>query len=227
MFRFFVNEKQENFFILDDLNLNHIKVVRIKNENFICVYKGEFYLTKLVQNSNKAEIIKKLELNNEPKNKVILALAILKTKSFEFAIQKAVEIGVSEIWPFFSKNVSQKLEGDLRKKLKRWEQICLHSAQQSFRNLIPKINLPVNYSDILKNSSNFSQKLIAFEGQKNQTKIDQSESDTIIIIGPEGGFDESEIELAQKFDFKVVSLGKRILRSETAAIFLLSKCIND
>lgn len=110
MFRFFVSEKQENFFILDDLNLNHIKVVRIKNENFICVYKGEFYLTKLVQNSNKAEIIEKLELNNEPKNKVILALAILKTKSFEFAIQKAVEIGVSEIWPFFSKNVSQKLE---------------------------------------------------------------------------------------------------------------------
>lgn len=93
--------------------------------------------------------------------------------------------------------------------------------------MIPKINLPVNYSDILKNSVNFSQKLIAFEGEKNQTKIDQSGSDTIIIIGPEGGFDESEIELAQKFDFKVVSLGKRILRSETAVIFLLSKCIND
>lgn len=227
MFRFFVNEKQENFFILDDLTLNHIKTVRIKNENFICVYQGQFYLVKLVKNSNKAEIIVKIDGSNEPKNQIVLAIAVIKTKAFEFAIQKAVEIGVNEIWPFYSKNVSQKLNGDLTKKLKRWEQICLHSAQQSFRNLVPKINLPMNYRDVLQKSENFPVKLIAFENEKSNTNFPETDQKTIIMIGPEGGFEETEIELAKKSNFQSVSLGKRILRSETAAIFLLSKCIKD
>ncbi|MXR57313.1 16S rRNA (uracil(1498)-N(3))-methyltransferase [Mesomycoplasma hyopneumoniae] len=227
MYRFFVNEKQENFFILTNLTLNHIKTVRIKNENFICVYQNEFYLVRLVPNSNKAEIIEKIKGNNEPKNKVVLALAILKTKSFEFAIQKAVEIGVNEIWPFYSKNVSQKISGDLEKKLKRWEQICLHSAQQSFRNLIPKINLPINYKDLLEQAKNFPVKLISFERAKNNINIPDNPQNTIIIIGPEGGFDDVEIQQAEKLGFQSITLGKRILRSETAAIFLLTKCIKD
>ncbi|AJC50003.1 16S rRNA (uracil(1498)-N(3))-methyltransferase [Mycoplasma flocculare] len=227
MFRFFVNEKYENFFILNDFILKHIKTVRIKHENFICVYNGHFYLTKLVKNSNKAEIITKININNEPKNEVVLALAVLKTKSFEFAIQKAVEIGVHEIWPFYSKNVNQKLNGDLSKKLKRWEQICLHSAQQSFRNLVPKINLPMNYNEILKKSEHFWVKLIAFEKEKSNVNFPEANKKTILMIGPEGGFSDEEVILAKKFGFQSISLGKRILRSETAAIFLLAKCIKD
>ncbi|MBG0730599.1 16S rRNA (uracil(1498)-N(3))-methyltransferase [Mycoplasma sp. 'Moose RK'] len=227
MFRFFVEKKQENFFVLSEFTLKHIKTVRIEHENFICVFEGKFYLTKLLPKSNLAKIISEIDLNNEPNNKVTLAIAIIKTKSFEFAIQKAIEIGVSEIWPFYSKNVSQKLGNDLNKKLDRWQLICLHSAQQSFRNFVPKILPPTSFAKILEKSSDFSTKLIAHEKAKTAfdfTKIGQK---TILIVGPEGGFADDEVDLAQKANFQAVSLGKRVLRSETAAIFLLSKCVND
>lgn len=85
----------------------------------------------------------------------------------------------------------------------------------------------MNYNEILKKSEHFWVKLIAFEKEKSNVNFPEANKKTILMIGPEGGFSDEEVILAKKFGFQSISLGKRILRSETAAIFLLAKCIKD
>lgn len=117
MFRFFVEQKEDNYFILTNEILNHIKVARVQNKNFICIYEQVFYLCKL--EGKKALIIEKIDANHEFKNQVILAMSVINTKRFELTIQKAAELGVSLFIPMLSQNVEQKLGNDIDKKLQR------------------------------------------------------------------------------------------------------------
>ncbi|WP_215740731.1 16S rRNA (uracil(1498)-N(3))-methyltransferase [Mesomycoplasma hyorhinis] len=220
MHRFFLFEKINNYFILDKRVLQHLKLIKSKNDKFICVYQEKFYLTKFVF-PNKAEIIEELNLNHEFKKQPMLAIAILKTKAFEFILQKAVELGVAKIIPFYSKNVEQKLGNDIDKKVQRWQEMVLHAAQQSFRNIIPKVEKPIKFHEVLNIEKNF--KFIAHEKENEENSQLLFDSDSLFLIGPEGGFTEDEIAKAKAKNFKVISLGKRILRSETAAMFCLAR----
>ncbi|WP_434336713.1 16S rRNA (uracil(1498)-N(3))-methyltransferase [Mesomycoplasma conjunctivae] len=223
MFRFFVNKKEDNYFILDKKIVKHISVVRQENKNFICVFQKEFYLTKF-EFPNRALILKKLDYNHENTENIVLAIAVLKTKAFEFAIQKATELGVNTIIPFYSQNVEQKLGNDIDKKLVRWQEIITHAAQQSFRNIIPVIEKPIKIKTLIENYQHMSNKFIAHEKENNNLMINSLfENNTIFLVGPEGGFTEDEVGIAENFGFQAISLGKRILRAETAAIFLLSR----
>ncbi|MCR8613168.1 MAG: 16S rRNA (uracil(1498)-N(3))-methyltransferase [Mycoplasma sp.] len=214
MYKFFVDKKEGNHFILDKKLINHIKVVRINQKEFICIYKKEFYICKM--DEKKALILKKLENDHEFKNSVILGMSYIKPKKFELTIQKAAELGVTNFIPIISKNVSIKIQ----EKYERWNEIAVNASEQSFRNTYMNVDNQVVFEDAIKNIKS-KHKYIAHVSENNEI-INHLETDSFILIGPEGGFTDEEVKLAKDNNFKVISFGKRILRAETAAIFALS-----
>ncbi|MGZ9414139.1 16S rRNA (uracil(1498)-N(3))-methyltransferase [Mycoplasma sp. 5370] len=219
MMRFFAQKKENNYFILSKETLHHIKVARIKNEKIICIYEEKFYICHL--EGDLAIIEQELKENHEFNEPVIIASAIINIKRFEWLIQKATELGVSDFYPIFSENVEQKLGNDIDKKIERWQEIAKSSTQQSFRNKVMKIHYPINFKEIL--NLNIKNKYIAHEKVETSDKNILFPQNSLFLIGPEGGFSQQEVDLALKNNFKAISLGKRILRAETAPLFILSR----
>ena len=216
MFRFFVDHKIDNHFILSKENLNHIKVARIDKE-FICIYKGEFYLTEL--KGDVALIKEKIDENHEHEGEVIVAAGIMNMKRFEWLIQKAAELGATKIIPFTSSRTSVKLPTNIDKKLQRWNQIALNASEQSFRNKALVVEKISTFEEVLK--VDIKNKYLAYENHDEKEGF--YKSDSLFITGPEGGFSDQEVKLAKENGVKIVSLGKRILRAETAPLFMLSR----
>lgn len=221
MYRFFVEVKNDDKFVLSKETLEHIKTIRLKkNEKFYCVYREQYYLCHL---ENKEAIIEeKLNINNEYENDVVLFASIINIKKFEWLIQKATELGVKVLYPLITKNTNIKYIQQFENKLNRFQTIVLNASQQSFRNSLMKIEKPIKFEQAIK--INVKNKYIAHEiTKKNVIYNDLFEQNVAFFIGPEGGFTEEEIEQARKENIKLVYLGKRILRAETAALFLLSR----
>lgn len=221
MYRFFVEVKNDDKFVLSKETLEHIKTIRLKkNEKFYCIYKEQYYLCHL---ENKEAIIEeKLNINNEYENDVVLFASIINIKKFEWLIQKATELGVKVLYPLITKNTNIKYIQQFENKLNRFQTIVLNASQQSFRNSLMKIEKPIKFEQAIK--INVKNKYIAHEiTKKNVVYNDLFEQNIAFFIGPEGGFTEEEIEQARKENIKLVYLGKRILRAETAALFLLSR----
>ena len=218
MFRFFVNKKDDNFFELTEANLRHIKVARVESKQFICIYKEEFYVTSL--EDKRAKIINKIDDNHEFEKSVTLGAAFIDTKRFEWLIQKASELGATELIPVLSENVSKKLPFDIEKKLIRWNEIALNASEQSFRNKALIVKHPMKFNDVVK--LDITNKYIAHEGRQAHDP-GLFKQDSLFLVGPEGGFTGAEVKLASENNFDICSLGKRILRAETASIFMLSR----
>ena len=218
MFRFFVNEKEGNAFVLSNETLKHIKVARVEKEAFICIYKEQFFKCKL--NGNLAEIIEEIKEDHEFNGEVILAASFIDTKRFEWLIQKATELGATKLIPVVSNNVSKKLPHDIDKKLDRWNQIALNAAEQSFRNKPMVVAKPQNFNEVIK--MNISNKFIAHEKENGIVK-QSFPTNSLFLVGPEGGFTETEVKEANSNGFETVTLGKRILRAETASMFMLAR----
>ena len=192
----------------------------------------ELYLAEIISVSPilKAKAVEKINFDPELTSFVRLIYSIPKGDKLDLVVQKATELGVSEIVLLNSERCIAKITKEKKdKKLKRLNEIAKNAAEQSHRLIIPTIELVLdNISELsLYKENNFN--YIAYEKEfssKNNVLIDDLENlnDKIInvLVGPEGGFSEKEVEIANSFYFKNISLGKRILRSETAAIALLS-----
>ncbi|WP_029513196.1 16S rRNA (uracil(1498)-N(3))-methyltransferase [Mycoplasmopsis primatum] len=220
MHKFFVDKQDGDYFILDDKVRKHIKSARLQNDNFLCNYNSEFFECFFDQNN--AKIVKKVEINNEFNMPVILAAPIIKIKRFEWLIQKATELGATKIIPMNSEFVDQNLiKYEFNKKLDRFNEIIKNAAEQSFRNVAPELVSVQNYCDIiLKNQD--KNIYIAYENEDTKNQLNDLKTNCILIVGPEGGFSTNEIDFATKNGCKIVSLGKTILRAETACIAMLS-----
>ncbi|WP_027121119.1 16S rRNA (uracil(1498)-N(3))-methyltransferase [Mycoplasma leonicaptivi] len=222
MNRFFVFEKEEDHFILNKDILKHLKVLRIEEEPFICVFNSEFYICKL--DNQKAKIIKKLQENHEFAFEVVLAPALIKYERFEWLLQKAVELGVSKIQPIITDFTNGELYKyhKFEKKYERFLSILQNAAEQSFRNIIPILEKPIIFTDIFEKYSH--KKILAHEKINFSKSIsDDINENVLFLVGPEGGFSDKEVNLAIQNNVELVSLGKRILRAETASLYLLSK----
>ncbi|WP_406616748.1 16S rRNA (uracil(1498)-N(3))-methyltransferase [Mycoplasmopsis adleri] len=220
MHRFFVDKKEDNYFILNDETLNHIKSARLEKDHFLCNYEGQFYECFL--ENKKAKIVQKEDIFHEYKNEVILAAPIIKIKRYEWLLQKAVELGATKIIPMNTKFTDQTLvKYDLKKKEDRFKEIIKNAAEQSFRNVIPEYSNIMTLSEILTQYKDYT-KYLAYENEDTQNQIKQLKTNSIIIVGPEGGFSKEEVELAKENGCLIVSLGKFILRAETACLYMLS-----
>ncbi len=155
---------------------------------------------------------------------VTLLVGLLKKEKWDFILQKSTELGVTNIVPFESmRTIVKSKDEKADKKIERWNKIVLEAANQCKRDSIPNIHPVISLKDANKfcNKQNF----VAYEND-NITGVKLKDclenSSVTVVIGPEGGFDVLEIKMLNEYGFKCISLGKRILRAETAVIYALS-----
>lgn len=161
--------------------------------------------------------------------KITLFQGLPKADKMELIIQKAVELGVYEIVPVVTKRTIVKLDAKKEaKKLARWQGISESAAKQSGRGIIPKVAAPMNFNDAIKQSGAMEAVLIPYEKaegmdySRNVIRDLKDKKHIGIFIGPEGGFDESEVFLAKQSGAVPITLGRRILRTETAGLAALA-----
>lgn len=226
------NEQVENDYIeIIGEDINHIiNVLRYKIGDSIdlCDETGIRYETKIVDISNEKILTKVenvLDKTSESPINITLFQGLPKADKFETIIQKATELGVNEIVPVEMKRSIVKLdEKSKERKLDRWQKIAKEAATQSGRNVIPKVSNVVNLKNIVENFEKYDIVLLPYECElENSIKsvlsgVAKMAKNIAIIIGPEGGFDEQEIDMLNKPNIKRVTLGPRILRTETAGL---------
>ena len=236
MYHFFVSEEQingENAYI-EGSDVNHIvNVLRMKpGEELLISVKGDWdYLCKIVDIETdrvNLKVLESMEQRELPVN-ITLLQGIPKSDKLEMIIQKAVELGVSEIIPVKTKRVVVKIdEKKADTKVNRWNAIAESAAKQSKRSIIPKVHEPMSIDNALEIVKDFGVKLIPYENadgiDKTRKILDSMDKtkDIAVFIGPEGGFEVAEVERIKNSGFEVITLGKRILRTETAGLALLS-----
>ena len=239
MYQFFVEDAQisETDVKIEGSDVNHIKnVLRMKcgekirisstsGRNFYCM------VSEITGEYVQADILEELLENTELSNKIYLFQGLPKSDKMELIIQKAVELGVYEIIPVAMKNCVAKLEEKkAASKITRWQEIAKSAAKQSKRSLIPEIKMPVSYKLAVQQAKELDLILVPYENERGMqatrevmSKIKKGQ--TIgIFIGPEGGFDTSEIDLIKE-EGHLISLGNRILRTETAGLAALSMLV--
>ena len=208
-----------------DISHQITRVLRLKSENQVTVLDnlGSEFLVNLVAINAKqclGRIIQKKQVENELKTKLNLFIALTQREKFEFILQKCTEIGVDSITPIISIRSLVNSAANWTGKKERWDRILKEAAEQSGRGHIPVLLEPVDFKAAINSHSPV--KLIAWEEekQKNLKRILEgcAADQVALLIGPEGGFEEAEIEMAKEAGWLPFSLGKRILRMETAAI---------
>ena len=230
MMKFFVykdNILQDKIHLIEE-NANHIiNVLRYKVGQKIEVSSGDGfdYLCEICEIKNKEVIAKIVDCfanATEPKIKITVYQSLPKSEKMELIIQKCVEIGVDTIIPVNTDRTIVKLAGKENKKIDRWNKISEAAAKQSRRGKIPTVKNITSFEQAIKISKENDINFIPYEKeQKNTIKnsIKDFKGEKIgIFIGPEGGFSEQEIEMAIKNDILPITLGKRILRTETAGM---------
>jgi len=239
MYQFFVEDVQisSTDVVIEGSDVNHIKnVLRMKcgetirissvsGRNFFCT------VSEITGEYVRADILEELEENTELPNKIYLFQGLPKSDKMELIIQKAVELGVHEIIPVAMKNCVAKLEDKkAASKIARWQEIAKSAAKQSKRSLIPTVNMPLSYKLAVQQAKELDVVLVPYENERGMqatreviSAIEPGQS-IGIFLGPEGGFDSSEIELVRE-DAYMISLGNRILRTETAGLATLAMLI--
>lgn len=222
--------------------MNHIKnVLRCQKGEHIEICNSETsknYLceiNKIEKEEIECNILENLRSNVETDIKVTIFQGLPKADKMEYIIQKSVELGAYDITPVEMKRCIVKLnEKDKEKKIKRWQKIAEVAAKQCKRDIIPKINNITNVKLICNIIQNYDIILVAYEKEKERTlkselkKIKEYNQKNIgIIIGPEGGLDEDDVKLLEESGAKVITLGNRILRTETVALNVLSNIMYE
>lgn len=239
MHNFFVNEnqKQGDCYFINGTDFNHIKNVLRMNigDTFLVSEQGVSNLCEIENFENDIVIAKILEENYNDTSlpiKIYLFQGLPKGDKMELIIQKTVELGVHKIIPVEMSRCVVKIEEKKKKnKQARWQAISESAAKQSKCNTIPEISEIVTYKQALELSKKLDLLLVPYESKNGMADTKdallqiKSGMSVGILIGPEGGFDEKEVEQAFEIGGKVISLGKRILRTETAAITSVSMCM--
>ena len=239
MYNFFVtseNKKDNHYFITGD-DYNHIKnVLRMTvGERFFVSCEDTSDLCEIESIENNTIIVKIVEKNYQSTNlpiKIHLFQGLPKSDKLELIIQKAVELGAATITPVSMKRSIVKIDDKKKKsKQERWQAIATAAAKQSKRTSIPEVCEVLTYKEFISKAQELDLLLVPYEcaegmaATKSALSEIRSGMNVGIIIGPEGGFEEKEIQEALSVDGKVISLGARILRTETAAITALAMCM--
>lgn len=239
MQRFFVephqiDEEAHQIHILGS-DVNHISnVLRMKQDEELWISDGgkkEYRCT--IEEFSPDEVLLHIIYAQEPdyelQSRIYLFQGLPKADKMELIIQKAVELGAYEVIPVETKRCVVKLDGKkAAKKVERWKQIAESAAKQSKRMLIPNVHEVLTFKEALKYAESMDVRLIPYELAKGMQETKEILADIQpgqsvgIFIGPEGGFEEKEVETAISEGAKPITLGKRILRTETAGLAILS-----
>lgn len=242
MQKFFVKKEQiENDTIqIIGTDVNHIiNVLRLKKDNEIQICNqdtSENYIAKIIEYDKEkiiCEITNKIAPNIETDIDIALYQGLPKADKMELIIQKTIEIGVKRIIPVAMERSIVKLTGkDEMKKIERWQKISEVAAKQSKRDIIPEVENVIKIDELYNRIKEYDLFIVAYEDEK-QVKLkkilkeNKNAKKIGILIGPEGGIAPQEIEQLKKNDAIIVTLGNRILRTETAPIVTTSNIIYE
>lgn len=226
---------QGNSIYIEGADVNHMKnVLRMKPGEDVRVNdgRGKTYLccvNAYEEDRAVLDILKVLDSDTELPSRITLFQGLPKGDKMEWIVQKAVELGAYSVVPFAAKRSVVKLdEKKAAKKQARWQAIAKGAAEQSGRSIIPEVETVLTFAEALEAARALDVLLIPYEleeGMKETVRVIESilPGESVgIFIGPEGGFEEAEVELAKAAGAHPVSLGKRILRTETAGLMALS-----
>lgn len=242
--KFFVKTNQINNNKIQILgeDVKHIaQVLRLKKDddlNICNIDTGENYIVaieKINKNEVLCNILKQIENISESNVQITVFQGLPKADKMEYIIQKNTELGVKNITPVIMKRCVVKLEEkNINKKIERWQKIAESASKQSGRDIIPTIENPITIEELSKKINEFNVLILAYENEnKNTLKSELQKFKNIpnlkigIVVGPEGGLDTQEVNILKNSGAKVVTLGKRILRTETASIMIISNIIYE
>lgn len=216
-------------------DVNHIKnVLRLKTGDSLLISSGDnidytCHIAQINEEHIRADIDSVDERGRELTSKIYLFQGLPKADKMELVIQKAVELGAFEVIPVAMKRSVVKLDAKkAESKVKRWNAIAESAAKQSKRSILPQVSDVVTFAQAVKMAENCQIKLLPYEcadGMEKAKRLIENITpgqDIAVFIGPEGGFDLDELELAKEAGCEIITLGKRILRTETAGMMLLS-----
>jgi len=234
MTRFFVSpdEVQNDSILLTGENAAHGRVLRLKagERILVCDGNGKEYLCQIDSVDSvqiQTSVLEAKCSSSEPGAFVSIYMAFPKADKLEHVIQKATELGAGEIVAFPSERcVSKPDEKSLKKKLERWQKIAASAAEQSGRGRIPQVVVLGSYREALERGSAADKAILFYENEQATTlrmALEQGQYQTVALLtGPEGGLEEKEVKLARDAGFSICTLGRRILRCETAPLCALS-----
>ncbi|MDE1464219.1 16S rRNA (uracil(1498)-N(3))-methyltransferase [Spartinivicinus poritis] len=203
------------------------RVLRMKPDQNLTVFNGEgiSYQTTIIEVTKK-HVSVKLEYDNttnvESPLYTHLGQSLSRGERMDYAIQKATEMGISEITPLFSERCEVKLAGDrIKKRMAHWQQVIISACEQCGRSRLPIINPPQTLDNWVRQVQ-ADQKLVLHHRTEQTLQAMSQPTSVAVLIGPEGGLSSNEIQLAEQQCFSPLALGPRVLRTETAPIAVLT-----
>jgi 16S rRNA (uracil1498-N3)-methyltransferase len=232
------NQPSPQHFIIDGEDLHHIsRVMRMKSgDQIICVTEdGRSAVCTIAEITDEqivADVVKWEEETAELPVHITIASGLPKGDKLEWIIQKGTELGAAKFVPFLAaRSIVKWDEKKSAKKVERWQKIAKEAAEQSHRSKIPTVDSPVSIKTILQRAEQYDSCLVAYEEEAKRGEASvlattlrdlKSGQSLLIIFGPEGGLSTDEVSLLKDKGFLMCGLGPRILRTETAPLYLLS-----
>lgn len=222
--------KEDSIIELDEVASHHIaRVLRAKNNDRLIIFNGrngeyESIIQQITKKKVTILIKQFIPKNTESSLELYLAQGISRGEKMDYTIQKSVELGVKKIIPLKTERCNVKIDKEkMEKKLQHWRSIIISACEQSGRTALPEILFPLSFDQFLKEvnadwkfvlAPTFNKKLIDYSVPKNAS--------IIVLIGPEGGLSQEEIDASIQNNFLSLNLGPRVLRTETAGVTALS-----
>lgn len=236
MKRFYIEKIEDIIYLVEDNHRHLSLVLRAKIGDCVILFNGDgfdyFYeITEFSKKNTKLQLVKKQINDCEPNINVTLFMGALKGDKTDFVVQKATELGISEINVFLSQYTSVNKNSI---KTDRLTKIAIEACKQCKRSVIPTINFLEEFSLVQNKLSNYNEIVFLYENADNKSLNDyiksgvlQNNNNIAIIIGSEGGFSKDEVAMLSDIGIGSLSLGKRILRAETAAITAMAIILNE
>ena len=210
---------------LPDNVVRHLNVLRVKNTEEIVLFNGNgksYPALPEVLEKRRASvrILREEATDNESPLNITLVQAVSAAERMDFTLQKSVELGVAEIRPIISERCVVRLSGErAEKRVARWQEIVVSACEQSGRNIVPKVLPLTTYAQALQQLPQETTKLLMSLNRAQKLSDVQPQSGKVVfMVGPEGGWTEKEEQQAFDAGFQSVTLGKRVLRTETASL---------
>ena len=210
---------------LPDNVVRHLNVLRVKNTEEIVLFNGDgkaYPALPEVLEKRRASvrILREEATDNESPLNITLVQAVSAAERMDFTLQKSVELGVAEIRPVISERCVVRLSGErAEKRVARWQEIVVSACEQSGRNIVPKVLPLTTYAQALQQLPQETAKLlISLNRAQKLSDVRPQSGKVVFMVGPEGGWTEKEEQQAFDAGFQSVTLGKRVLRTETASL---------
>ncbi len=222
-----LNANEQQMPLPDAAHRHAVQVLRLKQGDFLRLFDGlgleyKVELTEVSKRSSSVKLLDKITLNNESPLNITLLQGISRGERMDYAVQKAVELGVNKIIPVVTSRCNVQLSGGrAEKRLSHWQGVMISACEQSGRGIVPELGNIMSLEEVLAENKEQCCLVLDPEAENSFKSLAQPEA-VSLLIGPEGGLSEQEIDQAIAENYQAIKFGPRILRTETATAAALA-----